>query len=692
MIGLVQSYLLLVVAVALCGNSLKAFAQDLRNQGRGKVTNSGVIRFRTDTGSFRNAAPYTNTTNTGTIQFEGTNNRFTDLLGNTNAVTALGNVRDWRVPGLVRYSKSSDGQNVQARFYTNLQMAEASLKNIPDSVLVGGEYTIVESGPRQYRGTFFYDGTNPQYITQENALNGTTNRYNDLTILRGPKNVRDADEVRMDGVFVTDSVSPLSVDGDFFWGTRSFVFSPIIIQSGGMLTTGSGISHLHQNVDVNQGELVVKDESDTVTLFAGATLQLGADAQAKLTMGSNTQLDVVGNYRNAFAPLTNALFSTTSLVNYIGSQRPQILQATAETRPYGNVRTANSGKSANGNVYIANAVTVIDSNVVMIPHTMSLTVGAATYTSNAEVVGAFERVLANATANELYTYNNTETTMRFDVVPRRLTLDVRPTTRPNDFDQTTDINRKVTVRNTGDWKALVRVGYKQEDIPTTWVATASERLLKMFNAYGAPNERSIKLAPTVPPTYLRRSVALNNGLGFVELAGLQNNGADNTRVDNDNDILLRGSRDILKAISSGRWSNPGTWDEAREPEPTDRVQIDGFTVHVGYVRANDNYTINEAFADSMALSVEIGQSEGTSLLFGSTPNWDTFSLVPEVNVTLTTLKVSPSVIATLTQDVTATNLNAGLVVYPGSQFTAQNLLVGDNATVFNAGTLQVGTP
>lgn len=687
---LYRSIATVVVCFALCGSTIHA--QDLQNKTNGKVTNKGTIRFRSDTGSYQNSAVYTSNTNQGVIQFEGSNNTFTDLNGNVTGATALGINPAWRIPGLVRYKKDQLTQKVQARYFTNLEMADGANKNIPDSVFVAQEYTIVLSGPRQYNGTFYYDGIQQQYVTQENSLSGTVNRYNNLTILNGNKLVRGSDEVRMDGIFLTDASSALTVEGDFYWGTRSFVFAPITIQNGGLLTSGTDISDLHENVDILAGEFVAQDDADTIRLFAKATLSLAATDQAKLTMGRNTRMDVFGNYRNALSALTNATFEKSSIVHYTGVQQPQIMQATAPSHPYGNVITSASAKGANGNVFVASNLDVIDSNVTMIPYMMSLTLGKATYSNNAEVIGAFNRVLAGAAVNELYTYNNTETTFRFEILPQALQLDVRPQTRPNDFDPTTDINRKITMTHNGEWKATIRAGYKAEDIPPTWLPTTNERLLKMFNAYPAPNERSIKLAPTVPPTYVRKPYAQNSGLGYVELAGIQSSGADNTKLDNTNDILLRGSRDILKAISSGRWSNPDTWDEAREPEPTDRVQIDGFTVHVGYLRASDNYAIREAYPDSMALSVDIGTSEGTSLLFGSTNEWNTFSLVPEPAVRLVTAKGSPTIVPTLVQDVTAANLNAGLVVYPNSMFTTTSLSVLPNATVFNAGTLQVGTP
>ncbi len=671
-----------------------AYAQHLENRATGTVRNSGTIRFRSDSGKYKNDAAYTNITN-NVIQFEGSNNQFTDLSGQIVGTTALGQNPAWRVPGMVRYSNPTSAmQYVQKRYYTDLEMADSSSKWIPDSVFVGGRYTIFLSGPRTYNGTFFYDGSQPQDIMQEKELSGTTNRYNNITLLHSPKNVRSGYEVRMDGIFLNDTLSPLYVEGDFTWGSNSYVNAPVTVWAGGKQTTGYGVTELRADVEVQNGLFLVADDADTVTIFPTYELRQQADPAALFAMGRNTRLLVLGDYRNLYGPLTNSTFDTTSLVDYAGVQDPQIMQATAATHPYGHLRTSNSVKNANGDVHVASTLSVNDTNVVMVPHTMSLTLGAATYTNNAEVIGAFRRVLAGATTTNAYTFNNSETTALFVTVPNQLTLDVRPQTRPNDYDPTTDIFRKITVTHDGNWKATIRVGYKAEDIPNTWVPSTAERLLKMYNAYPPPNEYSIKLTPTVPPTYIRRPLAQSTGIAFIELFGIENQGPDNLRLDNGNDLLLRASRDTLKAVASGRWSNPFTWDEAREPEPEDRVVIDGFTVHTGYIRANDNYAVREAWPDSMALQVTIGTSPNSALLFGyeSPGVWDAFSLVPNSSVNLITRRIAPAFVQADVLDQTAADIDGGLIVYRGSTFLSPNLILAPNATVNNAGTLVVGVP
>jgi hypothetical protein len=573
-------------------------------------------------------------------------------------------------------------------------MSDSASKWIPDSVFVGGDYTIFLSGPRTYNGTFFYDGTQLQYIMQEKGLSGTTDRYNNLTLINGPKIVTSGMEVRMESIFYNDTVSPLTVEGDFTWGSNSFVNAPVTIVAGGKQTTGWGVTHLRGNVQVNNGSFRVRDGADTVIIYPTYLVQTANDPFANFLMGDSTHLLVLGDFRNQYGPLTNDTFALSSLVEYAGAQDPQIMQATAMSTPYGNLMTRNTVKNSNGDVYLAGNLTVMDTNVVMIPSTLSMTTGFATYTNNAEVIGAMRRDLRTAELSSTYTFNNEETRTTFSTMPADFTMDVRPQTRPNDYDPTTDVFRKITVTHTGDYKATVRVGYKAEDIPNTWVPSTAERLLKMYNAYPAPNERSIKLNPTTPPTYQRRLLAQSTGIAYLELVGIENQGPDNLRLDFGNDILLRGSRDTLRAVASGRWSNPFTWDEAREPEPDDRVIIDGFTVHTGYVRANDNYTIREAWPDSMAMSVTIGTTPNSSLLFGyeAPGTWNTFSLVPNVIVNFINNRGAPTLVPATVLDQTAADIDGGLIVYLGSDFTTPNLLLNPSATIINAGTLQVGLP
>ncbi|MCU0330376.1 MAG: hypothetical protein MUC47_05290 [Candidatus Kapabacteria bacterium] len=684
---MINRFTISMIGVALLLAGSVVHGQHLENRPTGKVSNRGVIRFVSDSGAFRNAAPYTNITN-NVLQFEGTQNRFTDLSDNMLGLTALGRDPSWRVPGLVRYQRDSNNQRVHGRYYTNLELREGASRTVENETYVSEDYRIIRSGDRTYLGIFGYDGTRQQDIAAEGGLLGV-NRYRDLRLLNGPKRLPGGSDANVSETFLQDPASPLRLEGNMRWGTTSDEQGTIEIVSGGSLRTGSGQTDFRATVQVFRGSLVIPDDAGLVIVHPAADVSVKDDGAALMSMGVRAQMDVQGRFVNAYGPLLNTTFHSTSLVNYVGTS-PQVIQATAADSPYGRLRTAGSTKTASGNVFLASDLSVNDENVTMVPHVLTMRTDSARYTSNAEVVGGFRRTLDGAVVGARYTYNNAETQAAFDVLPQQFTLDVRPATQPNAFDAGTDVNRKITVTAIGPWTATIRAGYKATDMPTAWTPGASEQLLKMYNAYAPPGSRALKLTPTVPPTYERRTLAQSSGLAYLELRGLSDTGPDNTRIDNGNDLLLRGSRDVLRAIVSGRWSNPNTWDEGREPEPQDRVIIDGFTVHVGYVRANDNYAINEAYPDSMATNVLIGTTANSSLVFGGQPSFATFSLVPDQNVTLTSNRIASGLVPTATPDTGSAPIDGGLVLYPIATFTTPNLVLGTDATIFNAGTLIVG--
>ena len=666
-------------------------AQHLENNFNGVVRNIGVIRFLSDTGALRNAAPYAALTN-GTIEFLGTTNVFTDLTGNPRGATAFGATRAWRVPGLVRYARNGTvDQRLQARYYADLALDSSSVKRIPDSVFVGNTYELGSSGPRRYVGTFFYDGVTPQRITQENGLTSIGNRYNNLTLLFSTKRVSDLDEVRMDSVFINDASSSVDINGSMYWGTHAQTSAVLRVDSAGLLVSGSGVSRIGADIDVRNGLLTVSDRSDSLILEQPATLRIQSSPLARLSVGEQAQVIVRGDFVNTHAPLTNMQFHPSSLIAF-DAVRPQQLQATVAASAYGNMKTSASRKTARGDIWVERSLTVHDSDVVMVPHTLSMTLGAATYRNDAEVIGALRRVLAGGDTSTTYVYNNTNTSMKFEQRPAELTMDVRPRTPPNAYNPLTDVERKITVSYQGALRATVSAGYTSSDIPATWGPDASERLMKLYNAYGPPLPRAFKLAPSAPPTYIRRPAGSGSLFGFVQVSGVADTGPDNQRLDNGNDLLLRATRDTLRAIASGRWSNPFTWDEAREPEPVDRVIIDGFTVHTGFVRDNDRYAVNEAYPDSLALLLLLGPRPLTSLLIGSTGSFAQFALVPERSSYVTVLRSGTAPSSLAIQDTSALNLDVGLLVYRGASFTTPLLTIAPQATAFNGGRLVVGLP
>jgi len=666
-------------------------AQHIENDVNGVVRNSGVLRFHSDTGQYRNAAPYSSLTN-GTIEFLGVTNGFADLTGNPRGASAFGGTRAWRVPGTVRYARNGvQDQFLQARYYTDLTLDSASVKRIPDSVLVGNLYELINSGPRRYVGTFYYDGSLPQRITQENGLTSIGNRYNNLSLLFSTKRVADVDEVRLDSVFTNDAASSVDVNGSLYWGTRARTAAVLRIDSNGLLVSGSGVSLIGADIDVRNGLLVLNDRSDSMIIEQPATLRVQASPTAQLTAGEQSQLIVRGDFVNAYGPLTNMRFHPSSLIAFDALQ-PQQMQATSASSAYGNLKTTASRKTARGDIWVERTIAVHDSDVVMLPYTLSMKLGVASYRNDAEVIGALRRQLIGSDTSTTYVYNNAFTSMKFERAPSELTMDVRPLTSPNAYNPLTDVQRKITVSYQGQLLATVSAAYKASDIPSTWGPNASERLMKLYNAYGQPLPRAFKLAPSAPPTYVRRPAGAGSLFGFVQVSGVVDVGPDNQRLDSGNDLLLRATRDTMRAIASGRWSNPFTWDEAREPEPIDRVIIDGFTVHAGFVRDNDRYAVNEAYPDSLVRSILIGQRASTSLLIGSTGTFSSFSLVPEASSYITVQRSGTQRVSLQTQDVSAANLDVGLLIYRGATLSTPLLTVDPLSTVFNGGYLVVGMP
>jgi hypothetical protein len=158
-------------------------------------------------------------------------------------------------------------------------------------------------------------------------------------------------------------------------------------------------------------------------------------------------------------------------------------------------------------------------------------------------------------------------------------------------------------------------------------------------------------------------LAASNSLGFVEYQGLTSQDGTPFSVVSGDELLLRGGRELVHSVQDGRWSNPATWNIAREPDAEDSVEIT-HTVHVGFRRnALDGAAplgqIRERGArsgDVLAQSVTIAQplaanSDTTrlsALMFGSFAASDT-TFADETpptkgrwNLTSATVRIEPS--------------------------------------------------
>ncbi len=691
------------------------------NQASGQINNAstGTIRFTKNTGEFRNGnSNLAQIVNNGWFEFRGTDNRFTDLSSNPSGTTALGNACDFRVPGNMRYFAPAAGtQNVQARFYTNLEMAGPGAKAIPDAVYVAGTYNVVSgSGDRTYSGTFYYDGTSDQTIFAETAASGSVNRYNNLAIMTGSgtcavgsstKTIADNQTISLLGNFSSAANATLLLQGQLF-ATDVTANGPITINDPTPGTTfaelrSSGTAAYAANVTVTAGLFHVA--GGTATVQSSATLSLANSANAQLQLDNGTTLAVAGTLQNSNPARTNWTFDAGSTIQFTATAAGQTIPYTASSNPYGNVFTSGGAKQteSGGNVYMAGNLTVQSDNITVASGqtwVMTNTSASVTYSgagANSEIVGPMQRAIGGTGA---YTFNNAQTIVNFTAgtLPSTMTIAAFPQTDPNNYDNTRDVQRKVTVSWAGSnaWTATFRVGYKASDIPGTWGPSVNQGNLRFYESpsSGTPEKVSTGSAYS-------RSAASGPALGYIELAGIQGTG---TAVPNGfryiasgNDLLLRGGPSVFYAIASGRWSNPATWDEGVEPSPTDEVVIDGFTVHAGYVRTIDNYAGNEAYPTQLAAKITIGSSPNSALLFGSTSGAKTFALNYGTGIPgeLINNRAGTATISSGTPDTGSSPIDAGLVVYTtsGNEVTLQipgGLTNASGATIHNFGTIEVG--
>lgn len=729
--------LLSLVSVLLVSAAVVGVAQDLNNSGTlnnygtlvvkrhfinqstGKINNSGTIRFTNNTGEFRNGnSNLTEINNTGWFEFRGTDNKFTDLSSNPNGTTALGSACDFRVPGNMRYFAPSGSQNVQARYYTNLEMAGPGTKAIPDAVYVAGTYNVVSgSGDRTYSGTFYYDGTSDQTIFPEPAASGSVNRYNNLAIMTGSgacavgsstKTIADNATINLMGNFSSAANTTLLLQGQLF-ANNVTANGPITINDPTPASTfaelrSSGTATYAANVTVTAGLFHVA--GGTATVQSGATLSLANSSDAQLQLDNGTTLDIAGVLQNNYSARTNWTFDAGSTLRFTATANGQVIPYTGATKPYGNVYTSGGTKltESGGNVYMAGNLTVESDNITIASgQKWVMTNGSATVTysgagANSELIGAMERTISSTGVT--YTFNNAQTQVKFTSanLPSTMTITALPQTAPNNYDNTRDVNRKVTVSWSGNsnWTADFRVGYKQSDIPSTWSANVNQSNLRFYESpsSGTPE----KVATGQPYT---RQAASGSTLGYIQLAGIQGTTAAAPNgfgyIASGNDLLLRGGPSVFYAIAHGRWSNPATWDEGAEPSPQDEVVIDGFTVHAGYVRSVDNYTTAEAYPTQLAAKITIGSSPNSALLFGSTSGPKTFALNFGAGIPgeLINNRAGTATISSGTPDTGSSPIDAGLVVYTtaGNEITLQipgGLTNATGATIHNFGTIEVG--
>ena len=681
------------------------------------ATSTARIRFTSNTGQFQNEQPdITKITNNGWFIFEGTDNPsthklFTDGTGDPDGSTALGSRCNFRVPGNMRYTASSGTQRVQARYYTNLQLDGPSAKVIPDAVYVSGTYNVTPgSGNRTYAGTFYYDGTGDQTIFAEREPSGSVNRYNNLAIMTGSgacavgtstKTIEDNETIPLMGNFLSaDNRTTLLLKGQLF-AVNATANGPITINDPTPAATfaelrTTGTATYAANVTVTAGLFNVA--GGTATVQSTSTLSLANSTNAQLQLGAGATLDVAGVLQNNLPARTNWTFDANSTIRFTRIADGQTIPYTVASNPYGNVYTSGGTKSteSGGDVVMAGNLTVESDNItVASTRVWNMTNPLATVTysgagANSEIVGQMQRAISN-TPGPSYTFNNAQTQVTFTAgtPPTAMTLAVLPQTNPNNYDNTKDVQRKVTVSWDGsnNWTATFRVGYKESEIPSG-VDQSSLRF------YESPTSGTPEKVSTGNP--YNRSNAAGANLGYIQLAGIQGTAAAVPNgfryIASGNDLLLRGGPSVFYAIRSGRWSNPNTWDEGVEPSPSDEVVIDGYTVHAGYRRDIDDWTYAEAHPNELAAKITIGSSLNSALLFGSDSGPKTFSLNMAAAGELINNRVGTATITSGTPDTGSSPIDAGLVVYTtsGREITLKAKSLQNNGTLFNFGEIEVG--
>ncbi len=668
-----------VFALLLCSAGL--LAQNLDNSATGVIENSGTLRFISTAGQYRNAnTTRTDLVNSGTIEFQGATNLFTDAAGAPGGATALGvDGTTWRVDGTVMYNSAS-AQTIQDRYYSNLSTDAAGAKAIPNNVYVSEVYSNGGAGLRTYSGTFYYDGSAAQDIAPETNLSGATNRYESLDISGGGiKTVQNtsgvggevyvANDFSSDGttaIVIEDdmsvgivagsgstvagamSISAASAEGTFTMGAASIDYSGAVLigsaNVGSFTLNGAGTGTFSGVATVADGSTLAMSASIGGSMNVDGTLALlGGTSGGLLNIGTADLMNVNGVFTNAFTARTNMTFDATSTIAYNNASAQNMI-TTVQTNPYGNLTTTlggtkspdNSGGS-NDNIFVLGNLSVTGGDIDMLGGTDGYLAlsgdGTATvaYGGAEEVIGKmrYTNSLGGNLTTSTYTLNNTNTNITFTAFaggganpPDFWEMDSRPATPPLNYVAATDVNRRLIttyddVPANAAWVATIQTWYTVAETPP-----AAEALLKFYESGGATTER---IGGT------GAALSLNAAANTMSLAGITGSdvatldGVVDEFQDSDSDLMMRAS-DVIYAVNHGRWSNPETWDTYLEPTPSDNVIIDSYTVHAGFTRANvDNYTTVEFYPTDMAVSLTIEANANSSLIVGGGNSSDEYN-------------------------------------------------------------------
>lgn len=640
--------LLMVLVIANFSNTYSQTAADsvsitVKSTGQLRIFNGGKLKLNADHGKFRTTGSGSVVSNQGEIQLNGTNNLFTynanevcddDLANPDDESLALGSSVTNRVPGLVSYSSASttDAQNIQARFYEDLTMANVSDKSIPDAVFVSGEYLAPGTGSRTYDGTFTYDGTDGQTILGETA--GASGAYNDVVFQNaGVKTLAGGTSADMQNLTIDASSGNVNINGDMSVALALTQPSAntMAIDSGSV-TLGSGASTLAGTVNIggpdalNSGSLTQDGSTGTLaidgtvnvnafggfnltdgsaTIGADGTLALANASTATISVAADKTLTVTGSMTNANAAGDNTDFAVTSTVLYNGIAGQKVMGTTAAD-PYGNLSIASAGSKTvetGDSVVAAGNFSLADANFDLgecVPGQFlwltdpTKTVTYGTGESEFEVAGTFRRTISGNSTD--LTFNNYATKVQIDNATNVnwIELCVMPGKENyvSNYDADRHLKRLIkynydVISSSTDWAAAISYGYKPTELETAMQDEAFQKSLR-FRETNSDGTLDEKVSTTVAIT---RDIDANNAkpFNFARLASIRPTGgavAPQTalaEVADNNLLFLRGGPAEFISVAEGRWSNPATWDEGEQPGPLDVARI-RTNVHIGFNR------------------------------------------------------------------------------------------------------------
>lgn len=628
-----NKYLALLIMIVLANFSNSNAQNDsisitIKTNGSARIFSGGKLKINTNNGRIRTQNTSTNLDNLGSIELNGSNNTFTavtdddcDDFSADNTALAYGNSAAERVPGLVSYNGAAVNQNVQARFYTDLEMAGTGNKNVPDSVAVSGEYTAPGTGDRTYNGTFTYDGSTDQTILGEEA--GSGGGYNDVVLQNaGVKTLAVGTTADMQTLTILSATGDVNIKG--IMNVTDSLTQPTghtIALDSGRVSLGNGTSNLAGTVNIGgtdssstsaltmDGGLVNISGTTNINAFGSlnmtdgdanvsGTLAIGNDPSAVISVANARTVTVSGTMTNANTLGNNTYFADASTVIYNGAAG-QVVMPTTATNAYGNLTITSPGeKTATGLVALSNNFSLDSANFDLGDCTIggSLFMTDATATANYadtitgyEVIGKFRRNILGQT--NAITFNNYATTVQLSngAALNYVELCVTPNdSSMNDFASNTDVRRTIkftydSVGGAGEWATAVKYGYKTSELATANQTNAFKNSLRYREEVAiAPSE---KVSTGDQPIRDTTISAFNS----VLLASIRGTGGRRlaqtalAEIASDNRLFLRGGPATFISVADGRWSNPATWDEGEQPGATDIVKI-RTNVHIGFER------------------------------------------------------------------------------------------------------------